>query len=95
MKLIDENNITQCVDTITNTAVELYKRIYVNDVFRESRNHFKNTVSSINSFVDKQKRYLLKIHNTNIDEKNNNEYMEDFYNILLKGYKKSFTSYKC
>jgi hypothetical protein len=89
LKLIDESTNTVCVDTITNTAVELYKRIYVNDVFRESRNHFKNTVSSINSFVDKQKRYLLKIHNTNMDEKNNNEYMEDFYNILLKGYKKN------
>lgn len=88
LKLIEEPKKDSCVVTITDAAVELYERIYIKDVFRQARAHFKTTVNSINSFIDKQKRYLLKVHNTNMDEKNNNEYMEDFYNILLKGHGK-------
>lgn len=75
-----------CKQTISTEALELYKLVYVDDVFRQARAHFKTTVNSINSFIDKQKKYLLKVHNTNMDVKNNNEYMEDFYNILLKGH---------
>ena len=88
LKLIEEPAKISCFETITDAAVELYERIYIKDVFRQAREHFKTTVNSINSFIDKQKRYLLKVHNTNMDEKNNNEYMEDFYNILLKGHGK-------
>ena len=86
------NNLLQlpkndnCKETISIEALELYKLVYDDDVFRQAKAHFKTTVNSINSFIDKQKRYLLKVHNTNTDVKNNNEYMEDFYNILLKGH---------
>ena len=86
--LLQLSKIESCKNTISTEALELYKLVYVDDVFRQARAHFKTTVNSINSFIDKQKRYLLKVHNTNMDEKNNNEYMEDFYNILLKGHGK-------
>jgi len=75
-----------CKTNIKNQAVALYKLIYTDEVFKQARAHFKTTVNYINSFIDKQKKYLLKVHNTNMDVKNNNEYMEDFYNILLKGH---------
>ena len=84
--LLQLNNIDSCKETICADAVELYELVYVKDVFRQARAHFKTTVSSINAFVDKQKKYLLKVHNINMDVKNNNEYMEEFYNIILKGY---------
>lgn len=84
--LLQLPKIESCKDTISTEALELYKLVYVDDVFRQARAHFKTTVNSINSFIDKQKKYLLKVHNTNMDVKNNNEYMEDFYNILLKGH---------
>lgn len=84
--LLQLNNIVSCKETICADAVELYELVYVKDVFRQARAHFKTTVSSINAFVDKQKKYLLKVHNINMDVKNNNEYMEEFYNIILKGY---------
>ena len=85
-KLLKLPEDTKCKQKISTEALELYKLVYVDDVFRQARAHFKTTVNSINSFIDKQKKYLLKVHNTNMDVKNNNEYMEDFYNILLKGH---------
>lgn len=86
IKRTDQEYIKICKDNIKDQAVQLYKFVHTDEVFKQARAHFKTTVNSINSFIDKQKKYLLKVHNTNMDVKNNNEYMEDFYNILLKGH---------
>lgn len=79
-------NTEACKKSITDAAVELYKLIYKDQVFQRANSHFKGTVNAINAFIDKQKRYLLKVHNTTIESKNNNEYMEELYNILVHGH---------
>ena len=79
-------NTEACKKSIVNEAVKLYKLIYEDQVFQRANSHFKGTVNAINAFIDKQKRYLLKVHNTTIESKNNNEYMEELYNILVHGH---------
>ena len=48
----DTNTNDNCKPLIVNDVVELYKIVYIDDVFIQATAHFKTTVNSINSFTN-------------------------------------------
>ena len=78
-----ENSDVACVDLMRKAMYELYRDKYVNNVFIAAKSGFKNSVNSINNFVEKQRKFLLREENFDVNYTADNEAFEHVYRVFL------------
>ena len=74
---------SECRDKVLRELYKIYYLKYIRNIFIAAKSEFKQTVNSINKFVAKQKKFLMKEDNIDSTFTNDNAAFEEFYNILL------------
>jgi len=83
-KLASGNNAAEdCKIKVLRQMYKVYYLKYTRNIFIAAKSEFKQTVNSINKFVSKQKKFLLKADNIDVEFTNDNAAFEECYNILL------------
>jgi hypothetical protein len=80
------DDLTACERSIVTNMYKIYDIVYIKKIFTSSKSHFKETVNSINKFIEKQKKYILKTENIDAaSDSTTNDTMEAIYDVLVKG----------
>lgn len=78
-----DNSSDECVGLMRKAMYELYRDKYVNNIFIAAKSGFKNSVNSINNFVEKQRKFLLREENFDVNYTADNEAFEHVYRVFL------------
>ncbi len=79
----DNGTDDRCVGLMRKAMYELYRDKYVNNIFIAAKSGFKNSVNSINNFVEKQRKFLLREENFDVNYTADNEAFEHVYRVFL------------
>tara|TARA_B100000405_G_scaffold24989_1_gene18236 strand:- start:2841 stop:6539 length:3699 start_codon:yes stop_codon:yes gene_type:complete len=82
-KIQSNQNADDCKTKVLRQMYKVYYLKYIKNIFIAAQSEFKQTVNSINKFISKQKKFLLKADNIDTSFTNDNVAFEEFYNILL------------
>lgn len=72
-----------CKPLMLTAMYEIYEDKYVNNVFMAAKSEFKAAVNSINKFVEKQNKFLLREENFDVNYTADNEAFEHIYRVFL------------
>lgn len=72
-----------CKVLMLNSLYEIYEDKYVDNVFMAAKSEFKAAVNSINKFIEKQNKFLLREENFDVNYTADNEAFEYVYRVFL------------
>ena len=78
-----DSNKKDCVHLMLNAMYEIYEDKYVNNVFMAAKSEFKAAVNSINKFIEKKNKFLLREENFDANYTADNEAFEHVYRVFL------------
>lgn len=74
---------TNCRNKVLLAMYAIYEDKYVKNVFIAAKSEYREAVNSINKFVEKQSKFLLKEDNVDVNFTSDNESLEQVYEVLL------------
>ena len=79
----DQNTDKDCRNAVLLAMYHLYESKYVQNVFIAAKSEYREAVNSVNGFVEKQRKFLLKENNVDVNFTADNESLEQVYDVLL------------
>lgn len=76
-------NKINCTKLMLDAMYEIYEDKYVNNVFMAAKSEFKAAVNSINKFIEKKNKFLLREENFDANYTADNEAFEHVYRVFL------------
>ena len=81
--LCTKKGTSNCKPAMLNSLYSIYEDKYVKNIFMAAKSEYKEAVNSITKFVDKQKKFMLREDNFDINYTTDNEVFENLYRVLL------------
>lgn len=78
-----DDNKANCTKEMLDAMYEIYEDKYVNNVFMAAKSEFKAAVNSINKFIEKKNKFLLREENFDANYTADNEAFEHVYRVFL------------
>lgn len=81
--LCTKKGTSNCKPAMLNSLYSIYEDKYVKNIFMAAKSEYKEAVNSITKFVDKQRKFMLREDNFDINYTTDNEVFENLYRVLL------------